>query len=193
MIIEKTFANVVKNNQTNSTPNIKSIIKETHSGQNREEHETKKRETNIVVHGVPENNHTSEEEENNWNTDYAKKLMTDLKIDDKTKNVIRIGKLQEDKNRPIKITLRNLEDKEKVMTNLKNLKGIDKYKGISITNDTCTQRKIIKERIQKAKERNKKEPTDSKVVWRVRGSPEKRIYLKKFVLSNQTSNNGYDN
>ena len=29
--------------------------------------------------------------------------MTDLKIDDKTKNVIRIGKLQE-KNRPIKIT-----------------------------------------------------------------------------------------
>ena len=189
MIIEKTFANVVKNNQTNSTPNIKSIIKETHSGQNREEHETKKRETNIVVHGVPENNHTSEEEENNWNTDYAKKLMTDLKIDDKTKNVIRIGKLQEDKNRPIKITLRNLEDKEKVMTNLKNLKSIDKYREISITNDyTLTQRKIIKEWIQK-----EKEPTDSKVAWRVRGSPEKRIYLKKFVLSNQTYNNGYDN
>ena len=34
-------------------------------------------------------------------------------------------------------------------------------------------------------ERNEKEPTDSKVVLRVRGSPEKRIYLKKFVLSNQ--------
>ena len=83
--------------------------------------------------------------------------MTDLKIDDKTKNVIRIGKLQE-KNRPIKITLRNLEDKEKVMTNLKNPKGIDKYKGISITNDyTLTQRKIIKEWIQKAKESNEKE------------------------------------
>ena len=115
--------------------------------------------------------------------------MTDLKIDDKTKNVIRIGKLQEDKNRPIKITLRNLEDKEKVMTNLKNLKGIDKYREISITNDyTLTQRKIIKEWIQK-----EKEPTDSKVAWRVRGSPENRIYLKKFVLSNQTYNNGYDN
>ena len=135
MTTEKTFANVAKNNQTNSTPNIKNIIKETHAEQNREEHEKKKRETNIVVHGVPENNHTSEEEENNWNTDYAKKLMTDLKIDDKTKNVIRIGKLQEEKNRPIKITLRNLEDKEKVMTNLKNLKSIEEYKRISITND----------------------------------------------------------
>ena len=120
--------------------------------------------------------------------------MTDLKIDDKTKNVIRIGKLQEEKNRPIKITLRNLEDKEKVMTNLKNLKSIEKYKRISITNDyTLTQRRIVKEWIQKAKERNEKEPTDSKVVWRVRGSPEKLIYLKKFVLSNQTTNNGYDN
>ena len=70
MTTEKTFANVVKNNQTNSTPNI---IKETHAEQNREEHEKKKRETNVVVHGVPENNHTSEEEENNWNKDYAKK------------------------------------------------------------------------------------------------------------------------
>ena len=167
MTTEKTFANVMKNNQTNSTPNIKNIIKETHAEQNREEHEKKKRETNIVVHGVPENNHTSEEEENNWNTDYAKKLMTDLKIDDKTKNVIRIGKLQEEKNRPIKITLTNLADKENVMANLKNLKGIDKYKGISITNDyTLTQRKIVIEWTQKANERNEKEPTDSKVVWR---------------------------
>lgn len=193
MTTEKTFANVVKNNQTNSTPNIKNIIKETQAEQNREEHEKKKRETNIVVHGVPEYNHTSEEEENNWNTDYAKKLMTDLKIDDKTKNAIRIGKPQEEKNRPIKIFLTNLADKENVMANLKNLKGIDKYKGISITNDyTFTQRRIIKEWTQKAKERNEKEPTDSKVVWRVRGSPEKNIYLKKFVLSNQTSNNGYD-
>ena len=65
MSTEKTFANVVKNNQTNSTPNIKNIIKETHAEQNREEHEKKKRKTNIVIHGVPENNHTSEEEENN--------------------------------------------------------------------------------------------------------------------------------
>ena len=92
--------------------------------------------------------------------------MADLKIDDKDKNVIRIGKLQE-KNRPIKITLTNLADKENVMANLKNLKGIDKYKGISITNDyTLTQRKIVIEWTQKANERNEKEPTDSIVVWR---------------------------
>ena len=42
MTTEKTFANVAKNNQTNSTPNIKNIIKETHAEQNREEHEKKK-------------------------------------------------------------------------------------------------------------------------------------------------------
>ena len=60
-------------------------------------------------------------------------------------------------------------------------------------NNWNTERKIIKEWTQKAKKRNEKEPTDSKVVWRVRGSPEKLIYLKKFVLSNQTTNNGYDN
>ena len=65
---EKTFANVVKYKSTNSTPDIKSIIKETNVEQHREENEKKKRETNIVIHGVPENNFNSKEEEFEYGT-----------------------------------------------------------------------------------------------------------------------------
>ena len=73
------------------------------------------------------------------------------------------------------------------MGTLRNLKGIDKYKKVSITNDyTLTERKVIKEWTQKAKQQNEKEPTGSIIIWRVRGTPD-RIYLKKFDLSNQTS------
>ena len=59
---------MVKNKSTNSTPDIKSIIKETNVEQHREENEKKKRETNIVIHGVPENNFNCKEEEFEYGT-----------------------------------------------------------------------------------------------------------------------------
>ena len=58
------------------------------------------------------------------NKDYARKLVTDLKLDDRCRVVYRVGLRQEEKNRPIKITIANLA--EKVMANLKNLIGISK-------------------------------------------------------------------
>ena len=59
---------MVKNKSTNSTSDIKSIIKETNVEQHQEENEKKKRETNIVIHGVPENNFSSKEEEFEYGT-----------------------------------------------------------------------------------------------------------------------------
>ena len=61
--IIKNQTSTLETNAENSTPDIKSIIKETNVEQHREENEKKKRETNIVIHGVPENNFNSKEEE----------------------------------------------------------------------------------------------------------------------------------
>ena len=94
---EKTFANVVNNKSTSSTPDIKSIIKETNVKQHREENEKKKWETNIVIHGVPENNFNSKEEEFEWNENFSKRLMADLNLPNYAKNLYRLGKMQEGK------------------------------------------------------------------------------------------------
>ena len=66
------------------------------------------------------------------------------------------------------------------MKGLVNLKGKPMYEWISVTEDyTLSERSIIKEWAQKAKERNAKEPSDSNIIWRVKGNPSKGLYLKK--------------
>ena len=74
------------------------------------------------------------------------------------------------------------------MNNLKNLK--DKgYNRISITDDyTVTERKIIKDFVEKAKEANNKESTDSEYVWVVRGSPKNGLFLKRLIKKNRPIN-----
>jgi len=66
---------------------------------------------------------------------FIDKFINDLTISPvETKGVVRIGQKNEGKKRPIKITLSNASDKDKIMENLRNLK--DKgYNGISITDD----------------------------------------------------------
>ena len=85
------------------------------------------------------------------------------------------------KKRPIKVVFNTEAEKNKIMENLKELKGQEKFRGMSITDDyTLAERQIIKEYSDKAKDYNNKEPQDSDYVWRVRGSPKNGLRLKKF-------------
>ena len=72
------------------------------------------------------------------------------------------------------------QEKDRVMDNLKELKGKDKYKGISVTDDhTIKDRNTIKEWVEKAKSANANEAEDSIYEWKVRGSPKNGMCLKK--------------
>ena len=67
------------------------------------------------------------------------------------------------------------------MNSLKNLNGKTSYDGISIVEDfTLCKRSMIQEWTKKVKvkAKNEKEPSYSKYVWRVRGSPSKGLYMK---------------
>ena len=82
----------------------------------------------------------------------------------------RVGRAAEDKIRPIKIVFASEEEKEKVLSNLSNLKGKQMYKGISVKEDhTPNERQLIRDFSKQAKEENSKLPEDSKYVMRVRG------------------------
>ena len=52
--------------------------------------------------------------------------------------------------------------------------------GISVAEDfTLFERSMIQEWTKKVKAKNEKEPSDSKYVWKVRGSPSKGLYMKR--------------
>ena len=76
-----------------------------------------------------------------------------------------------------------------MMRGLVNLKGKPMYEGISVMEDyTLSERSIIKKWAQKAKERNAKKPSDSNIIWRVKGNPSNGLYLKKIEKKRNITN-----
>ena len=157
-----------------------------------EETEKKMRCCNIIIHGKTESTDKDSDDQ------FITSLIKDLSIGNTpVKSITRLGKhnsfnkveinepgkqLWVGKRRPIKIVFNTENDKEKVMNNLRNLKGNAMYTGISITDDyTMSERTMIKEYANRAKEENTNEPENSKYVWRVRGTPKNGLTIKKLM------------
>lgn len=152
-----------------------------------EEREREFRATNIIIHGVEETNEDGNAGDENW----LKRFQADIGLEFQKKFMNRLGTKKPLSQRPLKIVLKNIEDKKSVFSNLKNLKGKEDYRGISVAEDfTLAERSVIKSWYEKAKERNEKEGFTSNVVWRVRGSPKKgTMHLKKFDISQNSQTN----
>ena len=81
------------------------------------------------------------------------KVTTRFESCGKKKKAIRLGTFNEEKNRPIKVSFATMKEKEIVMKNLKNLKGIEGYGKRGITEDhTKAERELIKTWSNKAKD-----------------------------------------
>ena len=73
------------------------------------------------------------------------------------------------------------EERNRILSNLRILNGIPEYKNIIVTEDyTITERRMIKDWSDKAKEKNKNESHDSQ-----RGSPKAGLQLKRFLKPTQ--------
>ena len=102
------------------------------------------------------------------------------------KNIFRIGKQEPNKRRPIKVIMNNEGDKNKVLMNLTNLKGLSTYVGISVTEDyTINERNKIKMKAVEAKRKNEEEGEESNYVWRVRGTPKNGLEIKRLLKKKQ--------
>ena len=150
-----------------------------------EQRERELRATNIIIHGVEEVS-TEEQSDETW----IKLLKKDLEIDFETKFIGRLGSLKPQSHRPLKIVLKNIDEKKCIFANLKKLKGKSDYTGISVAEDyTMAERSVIKTWVEKAKEKNEKEGYGSDNIWRVRGSPKKgTMHLKKFTNTKNSIN-----
>ena len=126
--------------------------------------EKKERAKNIIIHGKEEQEDDSLYVENLTKT-ITGKTITPVSIE-------RIGRITNTKGRPIKLKFHQVEDKEIIMKNLRNLKGKQEYQGISVRDDfTHDERETIKKYVREARQRSANELEDSRFVWKVFGSP----------------------
>ena len=101
----------------------------------------------------------------------------------KLKDVRRVGVKQEEKDRPLKVTFNNKDEKNTIMNKLKKLKNFPQYGKISINHDyTFNERMLIREWAAEAKRRNNE---DTKFSWKLRGTPDTGLELKKFRKRNE--------
>ena len=182
MTTQQTYANAARTRKPGATQNIGRTILQTSNEEIAEELDRNNRVNNIIIHGKKEAN-TSDD------IAFAENLLRDLNVRTTAiKEIKRIGQQNEHLSqsigkRPIKLVLENKEDKEAVINNFWQLKYRTSYTGISVTSDyTQRERLQIKELQNKAKEMNNEE-VDGNFIWKVRGTPSKGLYLKKFEAS----------
>ena len=158
---------------------MKIAIREERNSNKIEQTDSDRRKSNIIIHGADEVGATSEEIKLE-DAKYVTNIFHTLGLKCTPNSVSRLGKENEKKQRPIKIKMRSVEDKENVMKNLKRLKGKEEEFGkISVREDyTTTQRDEIKYHIQRAEAKSETDPDN---VWKIRGDPKNGFCLVPFT------------
>ena len=171
-----TYANIVGESQSDSTPaSFRAIMMATKNEELAEEAEKKRRECNLIIHGKEENGDDDKLFVQNPNNQIS---LGSVKIN----QIMRVGEIKANKIRPLKVVLSSPDEKNKVLYSMKNLKGNELYKGISVTDDyTINEREMIREFVKKAKKENEKEDKESNYIWRVRGCPKNGLTIKRLT------------
>ena len=137
-------------------------MREEQNEQLAEETNKKLHSCNLILHGVVENTIGDNDQAKHCDEEYITKFIEALGLHTDYKSAYRLGKIDgsgDQSKRPIKVMMQSEEHKDRIMANLKELKGEEQYKGISVTDDyTIKDRNMIKEWIEKAKKANE-EPT----------------------------------
>ena len=172
----KTFAAAVTATKpdTVNPVSFRSIMRATQNEEINEHKEKEKRKLNIILHG--------RESENLANTrDFVTSLFNDVGLGAvRPKEVNVIGK-EEHPKRPIIVEFKCEQDKDKIMSNLKKLKGHTSYHGISVTDDyTLAEREIINQYREEAKKLNAEDENED-YYFAVRGSPRTGLSIKKLT------------
>ena len=158
---------------------VRKALQDAKNDEKVEENEKEKRSQNFVIHGAEEiGANVNEIKEND--TQYILDILKKLEIQCEAESVSRLGAPGKSEKRPIKVVMKTKEDQQKVMNNLRKLKGTEgEFGKISVTEDyTQTERKQIEEWVKKAKEQS---DNDEKYLYKVRGTPKNGLHLIRVV------------
>ena len=114
-----------------------------------------------------------------------RRFLENIEVVCRPKSIIRLGKLNEKKMRPLKIIMSSTEEKENVMNSLKRLKGCEEFRKVRVTHDyTRYERDLIKQKVKEAEERSQ---GDAEKIWKVRGDPKTGLRLRGFARRNDAA------
>ena len=161
---------------------IANAIRQVKNDDKLEELEIEKRAKNIIIHGAAEVGNNQEEVKAEDKT-YVLSILNKLGISVEPSEISRLGKPDDNKMRPLKISLLSKDDKLAVMNNLNQLKGtVDEFGKISIKDDyTQSEREEIRQWVKKAQQKTAEDPDKT---YRVRGDPKNGLKLIWFAKRN---------
>ena len=111
---------------------------------------------NLIIHGVEESSSDNKDVASKSVVIYINNFIAALKVTSTVKGASRIGLQAQDKNRSIEVAMNTEEERNRILSNLRNPKDIPEYKAISVTEDyTITERRMIKDWSDKAKKKIK--------------------------------------
>ena len=144
---------------------FRAIMEETKNAELVEEKEKKLRSKNLIIHAVEESSSDNKDDAIKFDDIYINNFIAALKVTSTVKSASRIGLPTQDKNRPIEVVMNTEEERNRILSNLRNLKDFPEYETISVTEDyTITERRMTKDWSDKTKEKNKNESPDSQLV-----------------------------
>ena len=154
---------------------FRQIIRDTKNEELVQIREREARKDNIIIHGFLEASEGPVG--NNEDIQTIKELLNVIEVKAMPVSTTRIGEQNDAKPRPIKIKMRNLNEKEMVISNLGKLKHApEKFRRTSLTDDhTAGQREAIKSKVSEARNKTEAEG-EGKYIRKVCGSSQVREY-----------------
>ena len=166
-----------------AVPTDVSAIKTSRNAELVEKQERDRRVNNIIIYGISEEITEENLSIKDHDVNFIKSFLDAIEADVEPKQIVRLGNENADKKRPVKVILKNKEDKNEIMSNLNKLKNADTaLRGISVRDDyTLEERKLIRTMNEEARKRNEAENVTH---WKVRGTPKNGLRVVKITARN---------
>ena len=176
----QTWADIVDSNEKKT---VEEVVEKSLKERDNEEKERQNRRKNIIIFGLPESKKSEPDERKDEDVKKfvglcKNKIMINMCNEDIEK-AIRLGKVTEDKERPLLITLKDENKKREVFQNLNKLRDAGApFNKVIITHElTKKQKEELKDKIQEAQEKERQDESGD-FMYRVRGPPWS-WYIKK--------------
>ena len=159
--------------------NLATVIKTAKNDDLIQERERERRSANLIIYGINEENEDGPNL-NESDKQFVSSFLETIGITERPKMIVRLGRPNDNKKRPVKLVMNSSEEKVKIMLRLPNLKiAQDIYRKLSVRDDyTIEERELIKEWVHKAEEKNKEDNTN---LWKVRGTPKNGLRLVRIT------------
>jgi hypothetical protein len=158
--LKNLYANILKDNLP-ATHEFGEVVFKAFDNQKREALDQQSRECNIIIYRSKESSSKNVDEKRLHDQHFVDELFCNIfDLDIETKEITRLGRPEENKDRPLRVSLTNKEDARAIHESARKRRNATDthFKGIVISNDlTVNQREELKVLLQEAKAKNEEQ------------------------------------